>query len=120
MKFFQKSSSYPSPVFVGFLQAVGVLVYIAIVATFLSSGFMEHGPFVGGSVLLGVMLMLTLLSVSALICGAIAAFHPLRLVVEKQYVQAATVIAWMAGWMILILSVIVAIIGSGTPGGFIG
>lgn len=84
----------------GFLQALGVFVYIALVDLFINNAEKIVGniglPF-------GPMLMLLLLSVSVLICAILVLYKPYKLFVEGKKNEASKVVVYTALWLFILL-----------------
>lgn len=90
-----------SPVKVGLLQAAGLAIYIALVGTFMFNAnhwFGNIGNF------LGPITVLTLFSVSVLICGFIALGYPIKLFwIKKQPQVAIKIVAYTTGFLFIFL-----------------
>jgi len=89
-----------------FLQALGLVIYVGLVATLLSYGemlFGKFGPYVGP------VLILVLLVLSVLICGVLTLWQSLYLFWEKRYKEAFTLLGWTICW-IFIYWILIAIV----------
>lgn len=97
--------NYPLPV-IGLFQALGVTAYISLIGVIFWKGnewFNDMPNY------LGPVLMLSLLSTSALICALITLGHPAFLIWKKnQPVQALRLIGFTAGWMVLVVAILMA------------
>ncbi len=115
MLFFRKVPN-PAPWFVGLRQALAVVAYILAFTGLIMSGVLmdiEHT-----ASFLAPAVFLSMFSVSALICGTIAFFYPVRLLLEKRYTDAMMVIVWMAVWMLVFvvgLIALAAMVSQGVP-----
>lgn len=82
-----------------FLQAVGVLTYIVLISTVFSQGQNWFGRLPN---FFGPLLMLTLLSTSAMICGLLVFAYPVKLYFKtKKYEQPIKIVLMTAGWLAL-------------------
>jgi hypothetical protein len=89
---------------VSFGQAAGILIYILLVAIIFWKGNEWFGK---ADNYLGPVLVLTLFSVSALICSLITFTYPLWLFWEKkQTKQAIKLVIYTALWLIFFLAII--------------
>lgn len=97
----------PSIFFVSFLQAAGLVIYISLVAAFMTNAqkwFSAIGPFFWGPVI-----WLSLFSLSALICTLIVGTYPLWIFWEKkQTIKALKIIIATAAWFLLFLALLLS------------
>lgn len=93
-------------VLVGFLQALGVAAYITVVAVFMQNAIKWFGPL---NNFLGPIIMLTLLSVSVLICGFIALGYPIKVFwIKKQPKKAMKIVGYTTAFLFVFLALVVA------------
>jgi hypothetical protein len=93
--------------FIGFLQAVGLVLYCSLVSLVFANGNQWFGN-IGNSV--GPMAMLLIFVVSALICALIALSYPIMLFWDHKNTKAALkLVAFTAGWLFLIVVLTLAI-----------
>lgn len=93
-----------NPVKVGFIQALGLAVYIVIVAS-----FMQNAEDLFGKInnFWGPILFLTLFSFSILICGFIALGYPVKLFwIKKNPNLAIKIVAYMTGFLFVFLLIV--------------
>lgn len=91
---------------VGLLQASAVVAYIAVLTLFIHwLGNMSFGH----SDVLGPIMFLTAFATSALITSSLALAYPLRLALGGQVKEAVVVVVWTAVFLIVILSLLMAI-----------
>lgn len=89
---------------VAFLQALGVIGYCALISTILWQGGNWFGRMPN---YLGPLLMLTLLSTSALICGLIVFAYPVKLYLKtKKFEQPLKIVLSTAAWLVVFTVVI--------------
>ncbi len=90
---------------IGLAQALGLTVYISLVAII----FWKAEEWFGRvPEYLGPVLMLSMLSTSALICGLITLAYPAFLLWKKnQPVKALKLIGFTAAWMVLFVALII-------------
>jgi len=85
---------------IAFLQALGISFYISIIGTFMFNGanlFPDKSVF-------GPIFVLTLLSVSVLICGLLSVGYPVYLFWEKkERVKALQLVGLTTKWLIVFL-----------------
>lgn len=88
----------------GFLQALGVGIYILLIGLFISNAnavFPKIGNF------FGPVLFLLLFSTSALICGLLVFYKPYRLFFDGKKKEAVEVVvstaAWLFGFLLIYL-----------------
>lgn len=83
---------------VGFLQALGIVIYIGFIAFLLNT---ISPIFSRGNIddIFGMVAFLTIFSVSALICGLITLVYPAYLFLNKNILKGIKVIAWTAGFL---------------------
>ena len=91
---------------VAFLQALGVIGYIVLIATFFSNAQSWFGNM--PEKFFAPLLMLTLLCTSAMICGLLVFAYPVKLYLKtKKYDQPLKIVvqtaAWLAGFSLLLL-----------------
>jgi len=84
---------------IGFFQALGIMAYCGLVGLVFWRGNIWFGKM---NNYLGPVLVLTLLSVSVLICALLAFGYPVLLFWDKKQIkQALTLVAATAGWLTL-------------------
>jgi hypothetical protein len=88
-----------SPIFIGFLQSLGLSLYILLIALVIWNGeawFGRIGNF------LGPILFLSLFVVSAIICALIALAYPFIVFWDKKNTkEAMRIVFYTAGWLTL-------------------
>lgn len=84
----------------GFLQSLGVAVYISLVGLFMSNAEHVFGQLNG---LTGPILILMLLSVSVLICGLIVLYKPYKLFIAGKKKEALQTVIYTAVGLFVIL-----------------
>ncbi len=95
---------------IAFLQALGVLAYIVLIATVFWQGQNWFGRMPN---FMGPLLMLTLLSTSAMICGLLVFTYPVKLYLKtKKFEQPFKIILKTAVWLTIFSFLM--IIGIGT------
>ena len=88
-----------SPKLIGFLQALGVLLYCGLIGLLIRYGEELFG---NAPNLFGAMLFLVLFVTSALICGSIVFMYPISLYLDKKDIKSAIrVVIYTAGWLLL-------------------
>ena len=93
-------------VLIGLLQALGLASYISLIAVFIQNAIKWFGPLNNFT---GPIIMLTLLSLSVLICGFIALGYPIKLFfVKKQPQKAIKVVAFTALFLLIFLGLFIA------------
>jgi len=93
-----------SPIKIGLIQALGLGVYISIVASIIQNGEKLFGPI---NNFWGPILFLTLFSFSVLICGFIALGYPVRLFwIKKNPDLAIKIVAYTTAFLFIFLLVI--------------
>lgn len=93
--------------FISFLQATGLAIYISLVSLIFWKGNEWFGP---ATNFFGPMLVLTLLVASALICGGMALGYPLYLALEKKKTkEAIRIVAYTTIWVIVFFGVLTLI-----------
>ena len=100
-------SKWPLAV-IGLAQALGVTAYCSLIGLIFWKGneWFGHMPNY-----LGPVLMLTLLSTSALICALITLAYPAFLIWKKnQLVKALKLIGFTAAWMVLVVAILMALV----------
>lgn len=81
-----------SVILIGFLQALGLVTYISVVALVIQNAMKWFGPFNNFT---GPIISLTLLSVSVLICGFISLGYPIKLFfIKKEYQKALKIVGF--------------------------
>lgn len=101
-----KSSSKRSIKKIAFIQALGIVFYCSLVSTVLFNGNNWFGP-MNKTPLLGPILALTLLVVSALTCGLIAFTIPFRIFWdEKNTKKAISLIIYETAWLTFFVVII--------------
>jgi len=93
--FFKKKG--PTLAFLSFLQAFGIVVYCASVASLLWNGQKLFGSVPN---YFGPFLALMLFSTSALICALIVGYQPFLLWQEKKVKEAAKLVIYTAAWLL--------------------
>lgn len=96
---------------VGLIQALGICIYvvgISLFITYVSSLF--YGK-VTQPIAMSIV-MLLILSVSALICGGISLGYPIFLVSQKRWGESIKVVLWTAGFMAIFILAAVGILFS--------
>lgn len=86
-----------SPIFLGFLQALALSIYISLVSLLMTNGEALFGNvpnFVGGLVVIGLFVG------SALVCGFIVFWQPFILFTNKKITAAVRVVAYTTAWTI--------------------
>lgn len=92
-----------SPAFIGFLQTVGFLVYIAFFAVLMTNASALFGPMNQAS-LLGPMLLLSLFVFSAIICASTMLGYPFYVFWErKDFKTAAAIIGSSVFWLFIFI-----------------
>jgi hypothetical protein len=85
---------------IGALQAIGLVLYIILVATAIQTvgqAFPDKSP----NPALGMSLFLLLFVTSALICGAVALGYPIKLFfIENKRAEAMQIVGWTIGWLV--------------------
>lgn len=95
-------------VLIGFLQALGVAAYITLVAFFFQNVAKWFGPV---NNLFAPIIMLTLLSVSVLVCGFMALGYPIKLFwIKKQPKKAMKIVAYMTAFLFVFLVIFLGIV----------
>ncbi len=91
-----------SPAFAGFLQALGIVLYV-VAFSWLSMiiGPRIAGPY-GGPQLISMALFLLAFCMSALICATLVLGYPVILVLQKQWKKGVQVFAWTLAWSVII------------------
>ena len=85
---------------IAFLQAIGLAIYISLVGTFMYNG----NRWFPVNNFLGPIFVLTLLSVSVLVCGFLSMGYPIYLFWEKkQRLEAMKLVGLTTKWLILFL-----------------
>lgn len=91
-----------SPRLVGFLQALGLVVYVGAfafaartVVPLLKARFPDSDP----DPMLPLSLFLLAFVTSALMCGAIALGYPIRLFFQEQKEAALQIVLWTIAWL---------------------
>ena len=93
---------------IGLAQALGVVAYCSLIGVFFwkaNEWFGEPPEYIGP------VLMLTLLSTSALICALITLAYPAFLIWKKnQPVKALQLIGFTAAWMVLVVAILMTLV----------
>jgi hypothetical protein len=95
-----------TPSLIGFLQALGVGIYCALIAglfSLLEKSFATPGY-------LGFALMLILLVFSAAVCGFLVFGYPVYLLLNKQTKEALLILGFSALWFVEIIAVSIILI----------
>ena len=88
--------------FIGFLQALGLTLYCSLVGIIMWQGNNWFGQM---NNLLGPVLVLSLLVVSALICALIALGYPFLVFWDKKNTKGALMlIGYTIGWLVLFIA----------------
>lgn len=94
--------------FIGFLQAVGLVIYCGLVGVLLWRGNKLFGPIY---TFLGPTLFLILFAVSALICALLSLGYPIILFWDKkQTKKALNLVTYTAAWLVFFTLLIILII----------
>ena len=95
-----------SPPFIGFLQALGLIVYCGLVGFIFWKGNTWFGNL---NNIIGPVIMLSIFVVSALICALIALGYPLMLFWDKKETKGALkLVTYTAGWLLLFVLIILS------------
>ncbi|MBU0572112.1 hypothetical protein KKE18_00235 [Patescibacteria group bacterium] len=92
---------------VGFLQALGLIIYCLLVGLIFWKGSTWFGP---QTTLLGPMFVLILLVVSVLICALISFSYPFYLWQQNKIYKALKLVAYTTGWLVIFSLVAVLIL----------
>lgn len=91
---------------VAFLQALGLVIYCSLVGTIFWQGDKWFGNM---NHYLGPVMVLVLLSMSVIVCALIAFGYPFLVFwEEKKPKKALNVVIYMAGWLFLIMLLLMA------------
>jgi hypothetical protein len=91
-----------SPAFVGFLQTIGFLSYLALFAALIMNGNAIFGPV--NKTILGPMLAFSLFTFSAIICASVMLAYPFYIFWEKKdFKTAAQIVASSAFWLFIFI-----------------
>lgn len=95
-----------SPVFVAFLQVIGVVLYVFILTLTVNyaSGILDGPAF--DQPMVGMTFFLLTFVTSALICGSLVLGYPLYLFLSSQRQEAIKIIAWSIFWFVAMLFLI--------------
>jgi len=87
----------------GFIHALGVGVYVAIVAT-----FMRHGEQIFGKMnnLLGPMAFLLMFVLSAAVTSALVLGRPILFYLDNKKAEAVKLFGYTLGWLFVLIAVI--------------
>ncbi len=85
--------------FLGFLQATGLLIYVTLVALFMSNANQIFGK--TDNSFFGPIAFLLLFIISATISATIVLARAGYLFWEKRYQEAFTLLGWTLGWAVL-------------------
>ena len=89
-----------TPQTIGALQAIGLVLYIALIATIMTT-IASNPPIENKNPLLGISLFLLMFVTSALICGTIALGYPIKLFfTDGKRSEAIHVVLWTIGWLV--------------------
>jgi hypothetical protein len=97
-----------SPVFLGFLQASGVVLYVISIVTALNY-FSDHNTFTSGQMYAPIVLLLAFI-VSAVITGLMFLGRAGVLFWDKKYKEAFTLVGWTVGWSLVYLVILLVLI----------
>jgi hypothetical protein len=101
---------WPLPA-IGLLQAIGIVAYISLIGLFF---WQAENWFGQDKEFFAPVLMLTLLSTSALICALITLAYPAVLALKKnQPVKALKIIGFTAAWLVLFVILIMVGVARG-------
>lgn len=92
-----KCKCFKSPCFYSFLQSLGLVTYIALVAIIFWKGNEWFGNM---NNYLGPVIVLSIFAVSALICALITLSYPFTLWQRGKAKDALKVVAYTAGWTV--------------------
>lgn len=84
------------PALVGFFQAVGIVLYVMLVATFMSS---VENVFSDVPEVLAAITMLLLFVFSAAVTSSLFFGYSVLVVIQKQVRRALEIVAWTFGWL---------------------
>ena len=92
-----------SPVFIAFLQVVGVVIYILTFTFAINyvSGIFDVSAF--DSPMVGMSFFLLAFVTSALICSSLVLGYPLYLFLNNEKHKAVMIVLWSAFWFVVIL-----------------
>ena len=92
-----------SPVFVAFLQVIGVVIYILTFTFAINyvSGIFGDSDF--GSPMIGMSFFLLAFVTSALICSSLVLGYPLYLFLNDGKRRAVMIVLWSAFWFVIVL-----------------
>ena len=96
---FSKFSQKPSHV-IGFVQAVGVTMYISLFVLLISN--MEHAAPDAPEITIGIFMLLAFV-VSALSCGSLVLGYPAVLALQGKTKRAIEIVFWSGASMMLFL-----------------
>ena len=99
MKIFTKRLPEITPWKAGLLQSLGIFAYIIGVSTFMSRMATLFQQKMAEEIAMGII-MLSILSVSTLICAVLAGGIPAYLFLEKKIKEAVLVVVWMVVFLI--------------------
>ena len=94
-----------SPAKIGFLQALGIAVYVSLFA-FAAWNIGEWGRASGIDMpeIAMMIIMLTVFIVSANICGSLILAYPIMLFMKGEKKEAYTAVAYAVGWLLVFLA----------------
>ncbi len=95
-----------SPITIGLLQTVGLIAYIACVATFMQHIGSQSDPF---PKIVGTVLFLTLFVFSALVSGSIMLGYPLTLISKGKIKEALHIIGASILWLFAEITLFITI-----------
>lgn len=87
----------PSPLLVSLLQAIGLILYVLLVATIIQNG----PPGFAVNPVFGIATFLTLFVLSALISASIILGYPLLLFLDGKRKLAVSIVIGSAAWLLL-------------------
>ena len=98
-----------TPKIIGLLQAIGLLLYVTIVAV-----IMRDGPFwfryENINLTFGVMAFLLFFVLSALISASLILGYPLILLLDGKKKDAIQTVLWSVGWIVIFFIIALSII----------
>ncbi len=84
----------------GFLQATGVVAYCLLVGLLFWNANILFGQM---NVFMGPVTMMTLFSVSVLVCGLLVFYLPYRMFFDKKQKEAIDLVLYTTGWLAVFL-----------------
>jgi len=107
MKILKKLHNYP-PMLVGFAQAAGVTVYVALFATFIT--WIEESNTPDPPQFVAMLFFLTAFIMSALVCGGLVLAYPATLALQGNIRRAIITLLWSVACFFAILLIVGALI----------